>query len=197
MLAAQYATLPFMGMQTHRFKHIVAALLIAVGFSLPVAAQQATLDELYQELRDADETTYARIEDRIIAQWEKSGSPAMDLLLRRGQDALEAGNPEIAAEHFSALVDHAPDFAAGYFGRASAYYLLGLIGPALEDLRSVLLLNPRDFEAMRGLATIMQEQERPEDALALYLMILEINPQSAEVKAQIAGLKLQLEGQAL
>lgn len=197
MLAAQYATLPFMGMQTHRFKHIVAALLIAVGFSLPVAAQQATLDELYQELHDADETTYARIEDRIIAQWEKSGSPAMDLLLRRGQDALEAGNPEIAAEHFSALVDHAPDFAAGYFGRASAYYLLGLIGPALEDLRSVLLLNPRDFEAMRGLATIMQEQERPEDALALYLMILEINPQSAEVKAQIAGLKLQLEGQAL
>ena len=193
--AVRYIT--FMGMLTHRFKCIVTALLLAVGFSLPVAAQQATLDELYQELREADETTYVRIQDRIIAEWEKSGSPAMDLLLRRGQEAMEAGTPEIAVEHFSAVVDHDPEFAAGYFGRASAYYAMNLIGPALEDLRTVLRLNPRHFDAMRGLATIMEEQERTKDALALYDMILAINPQSAEIQAAVERLKLQLEGQAL
>lgn len=186
-----------MGMQTHRFKCIVAALCLAVGFSLPVYAQQTTLDELYQDLAEADESTYARIEGQIIAQWEKSGSAAMDLLLRRGKDALEEGKPEVAAEHFSALVDHAPDFAEGYYGRASSYYLLGLTGPALDDIRQVLTLNPRHFEAMRGLAIIMEELERREDALELYQMILAMNPSSAEVQASVDRLELQLEGQAL
>lgn len=121
----------------------------------------------------------------------------MDLLLRRGKDAMQEGTPDVAAEHFSALIDHAPDFAGGYYGRASAYYALGLIGPAMDDLQTVLTLNPRHFEAMRGLATIMREQDRPGDAMTLYQMILEINPQSADIQAEIADLQLQMEGQAL
>jgi len=186
-----------MGMQTHRFKCIVTALFVAVGFSLPVYAQQTPLDELYQELAEADENTYVRIQGQIIAQWEKSGSAAMDLLLRRGKEALEDGQPDAAVEHFTALVDHAPDFAEGYYGRASSYYLMGLTGPALEDIRQVLSLNPRHFEAMRGLAIIMEELQRPDDALELYEMILSINPNSEEVLGEVDRLNLQLEGQAL
>lgn len=197
MLAAQCATLPNMVTQTHRFKCIVTALFLAVGFSLPVQAQQTPLDELYQELAEADEGTYVRIERQIIAQWEKSGSPAMDLLLRRGKDALDDGAPGAAAEHFTALIDHAPEFAEGYYGRASSYYLLGLTGPALDDIRRALTLNPRHFEAMRGLGIIMEELSRPDDALELYEMVLTMNPNSAEVLAAVDRLKLQQEGQSL
>ncbi len=182
---------------THRFKYIVAALFLGVGFSLPLSAQEGALDELYQELLNADDTSYARIEQQIIAQWEKSGSPAMDLLLRRGQDALNEGAPDVAVEHFSALVDHAPDFSEGYFGRATSYFLLGMMGPALEDIQTTLRLNPRHFEAMRGLAAIMQELERPADALELYELILAINPKSEEARQSVEALKLQLEGQTL
>ncbi len=197
VLAAQCATLPVMVTQTHRFKYIVAALFLGVGFSLPVSAQQVDLDGLYQDLLDADETSYTRIEQQIIAQWEKSGSPAMDLLLRRGQEALEDGAPDVAVEHFTALVDHAPEFSEGYFGRATSYYLLGLMGPALEDIQTTLRLNPRHFEAMSGLATIMQELERMEDARELYALILTINPQSTEAQEALEYLDVQLEGQAL
>ncbi len=186
-----------MGMQTHRFKCIVTALLLTVGFSIPAGAQETPLDDLYQELAEADEATYARVEQRIIAQWEKSGSAAMDLLLRRGKDALDDGAPEVAVEHFTALVDHAPEFAEGYYGRASSYYLLGLTGPALDDIRQVLALNPRHFEAIRGLAVIMEELQRPEDALDLYRMILEMNPNSAAASDAVERLQLQFEGQAL
>lgn len=184
-------------MHSHRFKCIVTALCVAVGFSLPVYAQQTTLDELYQDLAEADESTYARIEGQIIAQWEKSGSAAMDLLLRRGKDALEDGQPDVAAEHFTALIDHAPDFSEGYYGRASSYYLLGLTGPALDDIRRALTLNPRHFEAMRGLAIIMEELQRPDDALELYEMILTMHPNSQDVLVSVDRLKLQLEGLAL
>lgn len=184
-------------MQTHPFKCIVTALFLAVGFSLPGYAQEMALDELYQELAEADEATYARIEQRIVAQWEKSGSPAMDLLLRRGKDAMEDGEFNAAAEHFTALVDHAPDFAEGYYGRASSYYLLGLTGPALDDIRRALIINPRHFEAMRGLAIIMEELDRADDALELYNRILAMHPNSADALDATTRLQLQLEGQSL
>lgn len=197
VLAAQYATLEVMGTQRHHFKCIVTALLLSVGFSLPGHAQETTTDELYQELAEADEQSYARIEQQIIAQWEKSGSAAMDLLLRRGKDALDDGEPDVAAEHFTALIDHDSDFAEGYYGRASSYYLLGLMGPALDDIRRALNLNPRHFEAMRGLAVIMEELQRPDDALEIYEMVLSINPNSVEVLDAVDRLELQLEGQSL
>ncbi len=180
-----------------RFKCVVAALSLTFGFSLPVYGQQTPLDELYQELSEADAANATRIERQIINEWEKSGSAAMDLLLRRGKDALEDGQPDVAVEHFSALVDHAPDFAEGYYGRASSYYALGLTGPALDDIQQVLRLNPRHFEAMGGLAAVMEELGRPEDALEIYRLILDIHPQSAIALEANERLALQLEGQAL
>jgi tetratricopeptide (TPR) repeat protein len=197
VLAAQCATFSRMGIKTHCIKCIVTALFVSVGFSIPAAAQESTLDRLYQELAEADTATSARIEQQIITEWSNSGSAAMDLLMRRGRDALDDGAPDAAVEHFSALVDHAPDFAEGYYGRASSYYLLGLTGPALDDIRQALVLNPRHFEAMRGLALIMEELGRSADALELYEMILAMNPQSTEVNEAKARLQLQLEGQAL
>ncbi|WP_243394448.1 tetratricopeptide repeat protein [Yoonia maritima] len=155
------------------------------------------MHNLYQELLDADDGSYARIEQQIVTQWDKSGSPAMDLLLRRGQDALRDGQVDAAVEHFTALVDHAPHFAGGYFGRATSYYLLGMTGPALDDVQRVLQIEPRHFQAIDGLAVIMEELNRPEDALELYQMILAINPQSVVTKDSIVRLQLQLEGQAL
>ncbi|MDX8354439.1 tetratricopeptide repeat protein [Cognatiyoonia sp. IB215182] len=181
----------------HPIKYIVAALFVAVGISLPAFAQESRLDDLYQQLLDAGEQDYARIERQIVTEWERSGSPAMDLLLRRGKEALEEGQPDVAAEHFTALVDHAPEFAEGYYGRASAYYLLGKTGPALDDIQQTLRLNPRHFEAMRGLATIMLELERDEDARTLYELILTINPHAIEAQEALNVLEMQLEGQAL
>ena len=186
-----------MNMQTHRFKRIVTALFLAVGFSLPALAQETPLDDLYQDLLAADEDTYLRVEQQIIAEWEKSGSPAMDLLLRRGKDAMESGQPDLAVDHFSALVDHAPGFSEGYFGRATSYYFLDQVGPALADIQRVLQINPRHFEAMTVLAAMMEQLERPSDALALYEMILEISPQSIATQDAVKRLQLQLEGLAL
>jgi len=186
-----------MGIQTHRFKCIVTALFFTVGNSPPAVAQETTLDQLYQELADADAADYMRIEQQIFDEWSKSGSAAMDLLWRRGKDALDEGAPDVALEHFTALIDHAPRFAEGYYGRASAYFTLGRVGPALDDIRQTLALNPRHFEAMRGLAVIMEEFDRPRDAQELYQLVLEINPQSAETQDALARIELQLEGQAL
>ena len=190
-----YATYNTMEIKTHSFKCIVTAIIIANGYCLP--ASGATLDELFDDLSVAKGAAHSRIEQQIIGIWEKSGSSSFDLLLRRGKDALEDGTPSIALDHFSALVDHAPDFAEGYNGRATAYFMLGMMGPALDDLRQTLVLNPRHFSAMRGLGTLLEDFGRPKDALEVYRAILALNPSSTDTQKAADRLELELRGRAL
>ena len=190
-----------MGIKKHLHNSIVAALFVGVGFSSPVEAQTSVdsdrLDQLFEQLLEAEPGESDRIEGQIITEWSKSGSAAMDLLYRRGDDALVAGAPEVAVEHFTALVDHAPDFAEGYNGRATAYYQMGLIGPAIDDLRQVLVLEPRHFGAMTGVAVVLEEIGRPEDALEVWQKVAEFVPNDPEVVAMIERLQVQLRGEAL
>lgn len=186
-----------MGILTHHFKCIVTALVLTFTSIAPLAAQETGIDTLYQELLDADETTHARIAERISSAWEKSGSAAIDLLFRRGTDALEADEAGIAAEHLTAVIDHDPNFAEAYHARASAYHALGLIGPAIDDLREVLVLEPRHFDALFGVGIMLEELERPQEAQEVYHAILKIYPLSPDALEGLERLSLQLEGQAL
>jgi tetratricopeptide (TPR) repeat protein len=190
-----------MGIKKHLHKSIVAALLLGVWFSTPSSAQSLAdserLDLLFEQLLEAEPDEADRIEGQIITEWGKSGSAAMDLLYRRGEDAMGAGTPDVAVEHFTALVDHAPDFAEGYNGRASAYYQMGLYGPAIDDLRQVLVLEPRHFGAMTGVAVMLEEIGRPEDALEVWQRIASLVPTDPEVASMIDRLKIQLQGETL
>ncbi|MBU2992765.1 hypothetical protein Q4555_03835 [Octadecabacter sp. 1_MG-2023] len=186
-----------MGIKKQLLNSILTALFFGVGISTPVWSQTERLDTLFERLLDAEPEDVARIEDQIMTEWSKSASPAMDLLLRRGEDAIDVGMPEVALEHFSALVDHAPNFAEGYNARAAAYYQLGLYGPAIDDLRQVLVLEPRHFGAMIGVAVILEELERPEDALEVWHRVAAFSPSDPEVVAMIERLEIQLSGEAL
>jgi tetratricopeptide (TPR) repeat protein len=183
--------------ETFRIKCIVTAFALGLALAPGVMAQDDVLDQLYDELLTADEDATLRIERQIMAEWGRSGSAAMDFLMRRGKDALADGMPDAALDHFSALVDHAPDFAEGYYQRATAFYLLDEIGPAMADLAEVLNRNPRHFEAMRGLAVMLEETGQASQALDLYQMILKIAPNSPQAREEAARLHQQLEGLAI
>lgn len=180
-----------------RIKHTVTALVLTFALTTPLVAQQTDLDALFQELIEADSETHARIADRIRARFEKSGSASMDLLFRRGAEAAEEGEYEIAIEHFSALIDHAPDFAEGYHSRASAFFSVGMMGLAIDDLRQTLVLNPRHFEAMFGIGIILEELGRDDDAVAAYEAIQEIYPLDPEAAQALERLDLQTGGQPI
>ncbi len=179
------------------FKCVVTAFLFSAALSTAAVGQDAGIDELFKDLARADEATHARIAREIQAEWRRSGSAAIDLLYRRGSDAMEEGAPNEAIEHFTALIDHAPEFAEGYHARASAYFAAGLVGPALDDLRQTLVMVPRHYEAMFGLGNVMEGLERPEDALEVYQLILEIYPLNQPALDASARLEEQLKGQSL
>ena len=125
----------------------------------------------------------------IKAEWSKSGSAAMDLLLRRGREAIEKGDYPLAIEHLTALTDHAPQFAEGYHARAEAYFRADLYGPALDDLEKTLALNPSHFDAIFGLAVMFQEFGELRKAAELYRKVLALHPNHDNAREALSRLK--------
>lgn len=177
--------------------HVVAAVLPLILALGPAWGQDAPLDELFRRLQNTDEAGARQIEREIRIEWSRSGSAAMDLLLQRGRDAMDAGDTEAAIGHLTALVDHAPDFAEGWNARATAYYNAGLLGPAVNDIARTLQLNPRHFGALSGLGMIFEELGRPEKALEVYRKVLEIDPYAEGVPEAVARLTAATQGQDL
>jgi len=171
-------------------KLIVTALFVGLT-SVTSAAAQSGEAELLAQLQDAPESEAKRLERELTLIWGNSGSAAMDLLLQRGRDALEAEDNSRAIEHLSALTDHAPNFAEGWHTRATAFFRAGLYGPALDDLERALTLNPNNFNAIFGLGVMMQELGDLQRAADAYDLVLDLNPhheRAKEARERLAGL---------
>ncbi|HHC29294.1 MAG TPA: tetratricopeptide repeat protein [Rhodobacterales bacterium] len=177
---------------------LVAAFALGQSFAPALHAQdRARLDDLFTALREAPAGGWEAIEEQIWDQWSHSGSPAMDLLLQRGRDALAAEDIEAAIEHLTALVDMAPDFAEGWNMRATAYYKAGLVGPALADIGRVLTLEPRHFGALTGLGLILEESGDLAGAVGAYGAALAIHPHRADLREAIERLEEELQGEPI
>ncbi len=160
-------------------------------------AETAGLERYFEELADPDYEGWARAESDIRRAWSRSGSPGMDLLLKRGQDALDEGDYDAAIEHLTALTDHAPDFAEGWNARATAYFAAGLYGPSMADIARVLTLEPRHWGALAGLGMILDEMGREDEALDAFRASFALNPHQQDVKDAIARLETTLAGTAI
>jgi Flp pilus assembly protein TadD len=180
---------------------IVAAFAAIFFAASPLAAQSGPaapdVSALLQQLKQAPPDQAERIEQAIWIEWSKSGSDAMDLLLARGREAMANGAPDVAVQHLTALVDHAPDFAEGWNARATAYYQLGEFGPAVADIARTLSLNPNHFGALAGLGAIFEELGAPDKARQAYQAAQSINPQGRGLAAAIARLDRVTSGQDL
>lgn len=186
-----------MGVMNRLSNCIVAALLPLVMFSLPGAAQDAALDPLFAELQEAEPRDAARIAADIELAWTRSGSSAADLLVKRGQDALEAGNVKLAIEHFTALTDHAPEFAEGWHMRAMAYADAERFGPALADIEKALALNPRNFNAIASLGGILYHVGRYDMAKEAFELVLGFHPHHKEVLEALPMVEREIGGREL
>ena len=181
-------------------KRIVAACLACVSLALPVSAQEADLTDeaaLLEQLAQADEGEALRLDRQLQAIWSKSGSPSMDLLLKRARDAIEVGDTQAAIDHLTALTDHAPDFAEGWHARASAYYAAELFGPAVADLERALALNPNNYNAIFGLGAILEAFGDDKRAYEAYLRVQALHPHHEQVTQALERLRPKIEGTSL
>ena len=213
-----------MSVKISNLKLIVAAIFAIVTFSLPLSAQSSGPAETERDLSgeteenvegappepdvqdeetllallaEAEEVEAKRLDRQLQAIWSKSGSASMDLLLKRGRDALEEEDTRAAIEHLTALTDHAPDFAEGYHARASAFFSAELYGPALDDLERALSLNPNNYNAIFGLGAILETFGDEERAFEAYQRAQALHPHHEDVTQAIERLKPRVEGKSL
>ncbi len=155
-------------------------------------------EALLAALAEAGSAAEANRYDRQLkALWSKSGSAAMDLLLKRGRDAMEVEDMRGAIEHLTALTDHAPDFAEGFHARASAYFHADLYGPAMLDLERALTLNPRNYNAIFGLGAILETFGDTQKAMAAYSHALRLHPHHEDATEAVKRLEPKVKGQSL
>ena len=194
-----HAKLPGVMRVDHSFlNRTVAAFLAAVWFSVPLGAQESgRLDMLFAQLKAAEAPEAQRIAEDIKLELRKSGSSAMDLLLKRGRDAVEAGEYRLAIEHLTALTDHAPDFAEGWHLRAIAFARADRFGPALGDIERALSIDPRHFDAIASLGALLEEVGQYQLAYDAYTEVLAIHPHFEDVSTARARLNIELGGSEL
>jgi Flp pilus assembly protein TadD len=182
-----------------KLRALMLNCVVALSLAWPAMAEDdAFLQRLYDRLaasQDAGEAS--RIAREIQIAWDKSGSAAMDLLLQRGRDALAAEDYATAIGHFTALTDHAPDFAEGWNARATAYYMAGEFGPSVDDIARTLTLNPHHFGALSGLGAILEAMGNTEGAVGAYRAALAIHPHLDGLEDHVRALEATLQGREL
>lgn len=152
------------------------------------------LSILMERLGDPDLSGPGRVEARVMELWDISGSDSADLLLRRGRDAMNRGELEVAVEHLSALVEQAPGFAEGWNTRATAFFMQEEYGLSMLDIERALALNPQHFGALAGLGFILEETGEARGALMAFRAAQALNPHRPQVNDAVERLAAEVDG---
>jgi len=141
------------------------------------------LDRLYDRLartRFPDEA--AGIIAEIDHLRRQSGSDAADLLLGRALKARASADLPLALKLFDAVIDFDPDWSQAWSERAAARFQTGDAAGAMADIAQTLKRDPRDIDALSGLAAMMLNSGDPDAALKVYDRALKLAPASAPLK---------------
>ncbi len=154
-----------------------------------------TLNSLFDDLRrQTNEKAAKRISRKIWDEWTDSGSPSIDLLMLRVGQAMKDKRNNVALDLLDQVITLAPDYAEGWNRRATLHYVMREFGRSISDIERVLLLEPRHFGALSGLAVMLQTLDKDEKALETWYKVLEIYPASAQAQTNVIKLEDKLAG---
>jgi len=180
------------------FAPLLAALALALQAPAGPADPEATLDQLYDQLAAAEGAGEAeRIAGQIALVWTDSGSATVNLLLDRAEQALEAGEPDRAARRLDDALELEPGFAEGWTRRAMVHLAQEEPAAALEAVNRALIADPRHYQALLGLGTVLERMDRPRAAYEAYGEALAVHPYLEEAEDRRARLRPLIEGRAL
>ena len=153
---------------------------------------------LFAQLKAARSPAAAEgLEDAIRKVWMASGSASIGLLMSHGLEALAAKDYDDALYYFDEVVSLAPGYSEGWNKRSAVHFILNDYSAALADLEHVLRLEPRHFEALAGLAVILEDLGDKKGALDAYRRALELDPWLKGVPARIKHLEPEVEGRGI
>lgn len=182
-------------------RRILIALLAA--FSLAACGlverhaprSDAELDQLFAQLKSApDAASAAGVEQEIWEHWAQSGSPTIDILMDRASSAEDAGDYDSALAFLERACLEAPHFAEPWNRRAAIAHRQREYRAAISAIEEALKREPRHFAAYAGLGLILEEVNRPREALDAYRAALAIHPHYEPALQGARRLEPRVEG---
>jgi tetratricopeptide (TPR) repeat protein len=159
------------------------------GADQPIIAplsRDEQLDQLFQALKTApDDDAANAAEHGIEAIWLKSGSDTVDLLMRWAMQAIDDKDYPTALDYLDRVTTMKPDYAEGWNKQATVRYLTNDTGGSLADIKRVLVLEPRQFEALAGLGSIFRDLGDDKRALVAFRQALAIDPHLEDVQKAV------------
>src|SRR5262245_27271669 len=153
------------------------------------------LDFLFGALKAApDEESAKAVEAKIWAVWTATPSDTAALLMLRAKSAMDRKEMDVALKLLDSVIKLRPDYVEAWNRRATLYYLKNDYTRSLEDIRQVLIREPRHFGALAGLGMIMQEVGDEKRALEAFRKALAVNPHLEKVPELVKTLTEKLEG---
>ena len=158
--------------------------------------QKKGLDALFARLAKAQTPQEAEAIATLIEHvWAKSNSPTADFILSRVSASLAHKKNETALALLDKLVEIAPNWVEAWNHRAAVRFGLDDDVGSMNDIAEVLKREPRHFNALAGMALILQREHEDKEALKVYRAILTIYPQMRAVNEMVEKLKKKVEGE--
>ena len=158
-------------------------------------SNSSRLDELFSKLKR--QTTHGAANAtamEIWSEWTDSGSDTINLLMDRALKAMQAKDNALAEDILNQVVVLAPEYAEGWNRRATYYYSIADFPRSISDVEVTLALEPRHFGALSGLAIMLQQLGRDEEALSTWYKVLEVYPANPQAQKSVIELEEQLSG---
>lgn len=163
----------------------------------PVLEPEERLEARLEALQSAEEGEAADIAQEVLALWADADSATIDLLMERGEEALMAGEADLAARMFDHVNRLEPDFAEGWLRSAQIAQARQDWEFSLQALNRALTLEPRRFDAYYLLGRTLEQANRPEAALEAYEQALEIYPAYELAEQNAARIRARMRGRTL
>ena len=142
---------------------------------------------LVQRLTDESPLVRSFAEQGLWVLWSRSGDDAVDALLAKGVEEMQARQFKESIATFSEVIRRKPGFAEGWNKRATAFFLAGDFKRSLADCDEVMKRNPYHFGALAGYGQIYFRLEQYDKAIEYWKRALRVNPNMAGVESSIKG----------
>ena len=160
--------------------------------------KQAELDRLLAVLkRTADQKEAAKISRQIQGLWSQSGSDTIDLLMQWAEDGINQQDYARALDFLDNVVALQPDYAEGWARRAAVHVQLNDLTLAMSDLHRSLSLEPRNYNALFLVGSILEMTGRNKLALEAYEDALKIYPQMQRAQKRVGDILEDQTGRAI
>lgn len=151
------------------------------------------LDDMFALLKRTSDPRFAKpVADGIWAEWFRSGSASIDLMMHWSNEAVRDGRYFIALDFLDQIVIRKPEFAEGWNRRATLHYQMNNFSKSMADVQKTLLLEPRHFGALSGMAAIFEQTGNKQAALEAWERVADIYPAMPSAQETIIRLSEEL-----